>query len=120
MKQLIYNGFIKERDFGENDQALFIGEMPLPLVKEFEECLKGRQVSVRYWVSAKEKSKDQIKEDALRRILGFVDAKYDDIYTESTGYLWTTEDLSIGGHDVIKELRSHAGKFVYLEVDVHE
>jgi hypothetical protein len=33
--------------------------------------------------------------------------------------LWTDEDLNVGGHDLLEEIRSYLGKFIYLEVDVH-
>src|SRR5437868_3327415 len=37
-------------------------------------------------------------------------------YSEITGYLWTDENLMVGGHDLLDELRSHKGSFVHLEI----
>jgi hypothetical protein len=36
MQQLIYKGLIAESSRGENDDALFIGEMEEPIAYEFE------------------------------------------------------------------------------------
>jgi hypothetical protein len=119
MKQLIYRGFIEERCKGENDDALFIGDMEYPLAEEFESELQGKQVSVRYWISDTKKTKEQIQRSALKTIMGVVDADYGDRYSEITGYLWTDEELNIGGHDLRSELSCYKGKFVYLEIDVH-
>mgnify|MGYP001561316929 CR=1 FL=1 len=119
MEQLIYKGFITERSKGENDDALFIGDMEYPLAEEFETELQGKQVSVRYWISDTEKTKEQLQEGALKTLIGAVDADYGDRYSEITGYLRTDEELKIGGHDLLAELSSSKGKFVYLEIDVH-
>lgn len=119
MKQLIYKGFIEKKGKGENDDALFIGDMECPLAEEFESKLQRKKVSVRYWISDNEKTKDQIQEGALKKIMGIVDADYGDRYSEITGYLWTDQELNIGGHDLLAELSSCKGKFVYLEIDVY-
>jgi len=119
MEQLIYKGFIKEASKGENDNALFIGEMEYPLAEEIESELQGKEVSVRYWISNTEKTKEQMQEGALKTLIGAVDADYGDRYSDITGYLWTDEELKIGGHDLLAELSSSKGKFVYMEIDVH-
>lgn len=119
MEQLIYKGFIEEKGKEENDDALFIGDMEYPLAEEFESKLQGKKVSARYWISDTEKTKEQIQEGALKTIMGIVDADYGDRYSEITGYLWTDEELNIGGHDLLAELSSYKGNFVFLEIDVH-
>lgn len=120
MEQLIYKGFIKEAAKGENDDALFIGDMEYPLAEEFESELQGKQVSVRYWISDTEKTKEELQESFLKTLFGSVSAEYGDAYSEITGYLWTDEELKIGGHDLLSELSSNKGKFVYLEIDIHD
>jgi hypothetical protein len=37
-------------------------------------------------------------------------------YSEITGYLWTDEEIMVGGHDLIEELHDHLGKFCHLEI----
>ena len=119
MQQLIYKGLIAEQSKGENDYALFIGEMEEPIASEFEEEMQGKQVSVRYWISNTEKTKEELTENMIMAISGSVDADYGDAYSDYTGYLWTDEELKVGGHDLLDELRSNVGKYVYMEVDVH-
>lgn len=120
MEQLIYKGLIKERDYNENFDALFIGDNGEPIAMIFEENIQGKQVSVKYWISDSEKTKEQLTENLLSTIVGAVDADYTDRYSDYTGYLWTDEELNVGGHNLLKELKSNVGKYVYLEVDVHE
>ncbi len=120
MEQLIYKGLITESSRGENDDALFIGDMDEPIAYVFEEEIQGKQVSVRYFISNTEKTKEELTENLISKIAGAVDADYGDRYSDVTGYLWTDEELNVGGHDLLKELRSEIGKFIYMEVDVHE
>ena len=119
METKVYKGIVKEGDYGENSDALFIGEGSQPIAKIFEEDFEAKQVTVRYWTSDVEKTKEEIQESVLRKLFGDVDAMYSDSYSEITGYLWTDEELNVGGHDLIEEIRSYLGKFIYLEVDIH-
>ena len=118
MKQLVYKGFIQEKCKNGRDDALFIGNMKYPLAKEFENKIQGKQVSVRYWISNTKKTKEKIQESVFKKLIGVVSADYSDIYSEFTGYLMTDEKLNIGGHNLLGELLSYNGKFVYLEIDV--
>lgn len=118
-KQLIYKGIIKKQRKGENDDALFIADMEYPLAEEFEIELQDKQVSVRYWISDTDKTIEQLQEGAFKTLIGSVDADYGDRYSENTGFLWTDEELNIGGHDLLAELSSSIGKFIYLELDIH-
>lgn len=119
MTTLTYNGFIKEDNYGENDDALFIGDSEEPIAEILEDEIVGKQVSARYWIADKETTKEQLQEDFIRTISGIGDAEYTSRYSDITGYLWTDEELKIGGHDLLEEIRSYLGKFIYLEIDVH-
>jgi hypothetical protein len=117
--QRIYKGLITETSRGGNNDALFVGDMDEPIASEFYDNLKGKQVSVRYFISDTEKTKEELTENLMSALAGSVDADYNDRYSDITGYLWTDEELNIGEHDLLKELRSNVGKFLYLEVDIH-
>ncbi len=118
MEQLIYKGIIREGDFGGNEGVLFIGKgEPIALILDDE--INGKQVSVRYWISDKKKSKQELQESLLKIMSGAIDAEYFNHYSDYTGYLWTDQNLKIGGHDLLEEIRSNVGKFIWLEIDVH-
>ncbi len=119
LKTLTFKGFIKEGDYADNYDAIFIGETGEPIAKELEYEIDRKQVSVRYWISDVEKTKEQLQESVLKNLIGAVDAEYSDRYSDVTGYLWTDENLNIGGHDLLAELRSNKGKFIWLEIDIH-
>lgn len=120
METIIYKGIVRESTRGENDDALFIGDNSQPIAEIFEEDFEGKQVTVRYWISDKEKTKQELIKSCLYNLLGVVNAQYRDSYSEITGYLWTDENLYIGGHDLLEEIRNHKDEFIYLEVDVHD
>ena len=119
MKQLIYKGFITERVYSDNDEALFIGDMGSPISEDLMDEINGEQVSVRYWISDVIQTKEELTESFLKNLFGVVDADYSVQYSETTGYLWTDSKLNIGGHSLLDELESNIGKYIYLEIDVH-
>ena len=119
METKVYKGIVREGDYKENWDALFIGEGGQPIAEIFEEDFEAKQITVRYWTSDEEKTKEELQESVLRKLFGDVNARYSDAYSELTGYLWTDEELNVGGHDLLKEIRSYLGKYIYLEVDIH-
>jgi len=80
----------------------------------------GNLVSVRYYISDKSVDPNKLKEDFLLKVLGCANVDYSMHYTELTGYLWTTEELTIGGHDLLNELETHLNKYLYMEIDFHD
>lgn len=119
LNQLVYKGVIKERHYGENDFALFIGDSDEPIAEILQERINRKQVSIRYWISDTEKTKQELQESVLKNLFGAIDAEYRDSYSDLTGYLWTDENLMVGGHNLLEELRSNIRKFIYLEIDIH-
>jgi hypothetical protein len=57
MKKIIYKGIIELKPYGENDEALYIGDMDDPLAEDFENNLKRKNISVRYFISKQDKTK---------------------------------------------------------------
>ncbi len=124
MKTEIYKGWLLEGSWGEGDDILYLspnvnsyydGEVLAEVLEE----LKGEPVSVRYHITSKEMSLDEATEDYIKKLYGKVDADVGHHYSEITGYLWTDEEINIGGHDLIEELHSFIGKYLILVVDIH-
>jgi hypothetical protein len=88
------------------------------LAKEIEEDIRayGHFLSVRYFVSDREQSIDDLQVGWLNRLEGIGDADYTVHYSEYTGYLWTDEEINVGGHDLLAELKGYKDKFLYLEI----
>ena len=80
----------------------------------------GKYLSVQYWISDVALSEREIKECYLEQLYGIGKAKYNMHWSEDTGYLWTDEDLMVGGHDLLEELKSHVGKFVHMEISYNQ
>lgn len=128
MTQKIYQGRIAVEDFGEAMDILWVGGTPRkrydqePFAQIFEDDLNahGRFVRVRYHVSDERWTLEELEENAIKVLAGAADARYKDHYSEETGYLWTDEDLNVGGHDLIKELGSSVGMYLYMIVDFYD
>lgn len=95
---------------GDGDGS-FVSEMVMDDMEEL-----GRYLSVRYFTSDTEATEQEMAEGFLRTLYGEGDADYGKTYSEITGYLWTTDELKVGGHDLLAELESHAGRFLHLEI----
>lgn len=118
MATKVYEGLIRAGDYRENWDALFLGESDQPLADILgnDRTDFGPYASVRYFIYATPKTIDELDEGLVRRLAGEMDADYTDSYSEITGYLWTDEDIKVGGHDLLAELRSHLGWFAYIEI----
>lgn len=81
--------------------------------------LNRKNVTLRYWLSDKELSKDELITDFLNMVYGETSAYSGSVYSECTGYLWTDNVLKVGGHDLVKELCNKKGKYLYMEIGVH-
>jgi hypothetical protein len=113
-----YRGTLAEHDRGEGMDILFLDPGDEPLAEMISGDLDrfGRYLTVRYWTAAEPRSDEDMIDGALRELLGAGDATFRHAYTEITGYLWTDEDINVGGHDLLGELRSQKGRYCLLEI----
>jgi hypothetical protein len=119
MKTEILRGIIGSIGAEYDTEDISIGRTWL--VSFFENELYGKQVSVKYWISENEMTDEEIKENALLKIVGGeVDACKESAYSEYTGYLWTDATLNVGGHDLFAELTEKEGKYILMEINIHE
>ena len=117
MENLIVSGLIHEPNSYADDTALLVGDSPLS--QQLEE-IKNKFVTVRFFISDTEKTKQELLKDLILTISGSADVDYGNVYSECTGYLWTNDNLVIGGHDIIDMMCYHIGKYAYIEVDIHD
>lgn len=118
MIRVIYKGFIEQKAAClDLASLLFLSTLEKPLVEELD-WIKDSEVTIRYWICDKECSRDEANEDYAKQIMGSVEYEYGAVYSELTGYLWTNEELMVGGHDLLDELLGNVGKYLILEVEV--
>jgi hypothetical protein len=113
------SGLLTVRDYGDSEEVLFLGEDEQPLAEYLEYKITYKKVSCRYWITDKEVTRDQAQNQFLKTLFGNAKAEFHARYSEMTGYLWTDEELKIGGHNLMNELKSHAGSWLILEIDIH-
>ena len=113
MKDKQYSGYITI-GCGEDDETVNVdGE---PIAEDIEEDIKkyGNLLSVSYHICNKECTLEEAHNDFIGMITGIGEAEYCVRYSEMTGYLWTDQELKVGGHDLIKELTTYTGKYLIL------
>lgn len=118
MSTTTYQGLLSFRSYGEADDILFLSSLEDPLAEELE-WMHGTQVTVRYWLTDQQCTREEARESAVLTAMGAADVDFGARYSEITGYLWTDEELKVGGHDLMAELRSNVGKWLILEVTEH-
>ena len=98
----------------------------IDLVGGFKEATEGfpnMEIQVGYYLSDNVCTKEEILEGFLKKLFGSVDASY-----EENGYAyssWTTgtdydTNLTIGGHDLFRELNNEEGRFILIELNFKE
>lgn len=116
------SGWITIDDRGDSEDILFVSDNMDDDVEPFAEMLEfmhWKNVTVRYWIANEKCSIEQASEDFIETLMGRAEVKYGAQYSEITGYLWTDEDLKVGGHDLIEELKGNVGKYLIFQVDVN-
>jgi hypothetical protein len=128
MEKHIYRGKLSIHDTtGEDDEILCLdvadGQRWIDdeqiLARHIEEDIEtyGSYLSVRYFISNVELDEDALITDWLNHLEGVGNAEYGARYSEITGYLFTDEDLNVGGHDLLEELKTYVGQYLNLEIE---
>jgi|GEM_PF-4326091 len=108
---LAFNGIISEG----SDSEFKIGDDIVVEVVE-EELEFESDVFLRYIISANKISPEDIPEILFNNLYGDIEAEHGCIpYSEWTGFVGWSDTLSVGGHDLIRELMGYEGKYCYLE-----
>lgn len=122
MTTIALAGWLYTRDYGDDCDVLCLGRprgFDDPLSMQLYE-IAGQTVSLRYWIADREITRDDAVTAVLHALDGVGEADYSPNYSETTGYLWTDEELQVGGHDLLAELTTHVGKYIVMEIDIHE
>lgn len=121
LNQKVYTGWLGET-YGDGYDELGISISPdtpgVPLVEIIEKDMyeHGSYLSVRYFISDKVATLQELEKDFMETVYGKAEADFCRRYSDYTGYLWTDEKLNVGGHDLLKELKSYKGKFICIEI----
>ena len=112
-----YSGLLSLHTYGEADDILFLSSVSEPFCEELQ-WMVGKSVTVRYWLTDKPCTKEEAQAEWIQHIFGKADGDFGARYSELTGYLWTDEELNVGGHDLMKRLRGGVGKWLHMEIEV--
>jgi hypothetical protein len=87
--------------------------------KELVESFPSAQFKVDYYVADERATKDQILEKILDQFYGVISVEFEQhdwqysSWTKGTDYNTT---FSVGGHDMLSELRQHYDRFLIIEL----
>lgn len=113
-----FEGILSRHETEEAD-ALYLSGVREPVCEAIGRAVSRKTVTVRYWSCSQPCTKKEASEEAVVSCMGKGDYAFGAVYSEMTGYLWTDEELNIGGHNLISELSSHEGRYLIVEVEVH-
>jgi len=124
VKSKIYRGWLVEGYNGETEtlnlkENLFrhsADEILAEIIQSDINCY-GHNLTVRYFITDAPVDKEQLEQNLAKVVMGLGIADYNMRYSDITGYLWTDEELNVGGHDLLAELQGSIGKFLHMEIE---
>jgi len=118
MKKKVYEGFLSQDDFEFLSISKSENSTTHPLAALISNDWKnGDQVFLRYYITNKKITPDEVQEKHLSKILGNLTVDYElEAYSEWTVLDWK-EKLSVGSHNLIDELKSYEGKYLVLIIE---
>lgn len=111
-----YSGYLSISEYGDSEDVLFLSSVDEPFLAELE-WITGKNVGVRFWSSHSYLPDDELKMAATLEIMGLAESEFRPVYSEYTGYLWTDQNLNIGGHNLLRDLNRISGCWVLIEID---
>lgn len=113
---LVISGKLAEVEHGDGYTMACDGERIMPKVADMLD--RPIQASARWWLS------DKPLDDAEARVkvqidhaVGNLVALYEQAFSEITGYLWTDQELKLGGHDLVPIFEANAGRYIWMEIE---
>jgi len=119
METKTYTGQLSLGTYDEADDILFLLPHESPLAEILKDDIARKTVTARYWITDRQVDKVEAQEGFIRQLMGATDIDFGSHYSEITGYLWTDEEVNIGGHDIIAELHGYVGQWLILEVEIN-
>ena len=129
----IVKGFLRLGNNGKEDDILYLDEYnesstvshsenyyeeDSTFVEKLQYKISGKFCTIRYFICDEKTSYSELNDNLIRQIEGDVSADYGKRYSEYTGYLWTDEELNVGGHDLLNELKSYENKYIFMIIDI--
>lgn len=101
-------------DAPDSDDVLYLTSIDEPLAEYLRDNFVNKCVSVRYWIG---NSDYNVVKTCIN---GNLSAEFGAVYSEISGFLWMNEEVCVGGHDLIDEFKFYIGKWLILQIDVHD
>ncbi len=109
-----YEGYLHEAEEGGlHIKGEAIAKLVTDSIREH-----GSFLTVRHWIAQQPINPETVKLEWLKQLYtGSATAEHKIQASESTGYLYTDEELIVGGHDLMAELYVHEGEYIYMEIE---
>ena len=117
-KNIVLNGKIEQCDDDDKFREVCIGGKNVS--REVED-FNNRVVKLKYYISNSIIDPNKVVEQMLSIFYeGKCEAEETYVYntTWTAGIIGGDEVFEVGGHDIIKELKTHLGKYCHLEIEL--
>lgn len=126
-KVVIYKGWITAEKDWNGEHVLYLTENQEdkgfngddePLAELIESDIEkyGKYLSVQYFISDGPIDESKLEEYLINVYFGVGDAVFCRAYSDLTGYLWTDEEINVGGHDLLKEIKSYKRQWGLIRI----
>lgn len=104
-----------------NGESIEIKDNGFPLTKEMENILGWGYyyASIRFITGKIPIDPTKVEETIIESIFGNAEAEYNHVYSDYTGYLWTDENFTVGGHNIPSILISHIDEYIHMEIELY-
>ena len=100
--------YVKDGD-GDGIVGVIFVDGELILADWLQGVCYNKFVTIDYVVNDTFLKPEDMNRSIIEHLYGKATISYGHCYSDITGYLWTDEECTLGGHDIIEELRTHMG-----------
>lgn len=75
------------------------------------QAITGQVVSASWHISSEPKLYSELEGNMVKTAMGALQTEFHHAHSDLTGYLWTEESITVGGHDILEEISQVAKNF---------
>lgn len=90
-----------------------VGEVYLAEAIEKIAGWQGKILTFAWHIASEPLSFHELEDHMIKTAMRHTEARFTHAYSDLTGYLWTNEDITCGGHDILREIQETAMSMGY-------
>lgn len=106
------------KTFSGKDYVDESGGFPMSFEMENRIGWRDKYANIHFYTSNSPIDPETVEEEYIKEVMGLAETEYKHHYSGYTGYLSTTEEFKVGGHDILEILRSNYGEYIHMEIEL--